>query len=269
MSPKNKWLLAAALVLLVLGGVSLTRHLMNDPDELPADAVKVDVLPRQVTARLADSTTAPPAAAESIISRFTAGTVTIRWEHVLNATASTPYREAPPPSAKDAATNADFTLVDGAVAPGAPNPLPCLHDGEMPSNDDERDANFRLAIGTGERRVKIDLRRPIRISQINSYSWHQTVRGPQVYTVYGSNGTADGFNPAPHVGTDPATCGWTTIAQVDTRPTSGVPGGRYAVSISDSSGTLGTYQFLLFCILPTETDDGMGHTFYSEIDVIE
>jgi hypothetical protein len=32
---------------------------------------------------------------------------------------------------------------------------------------------------------------------------------------------------------------------------------------------LGTYRFLLFCMLPTDPTDGGSQTFYSEIDVVE
>ena len=45
--------------------------------------------------------------------------------------------------------------------------------------------------------------------------------------------------------------------------------GQCGVSISDTTGTIGNYRYLLFDIAPTETDDTFGNTFYSEIDVVE
>jgi hypothetical protein len=45
-------------------------------------------------------------------------------------------------------------------------------------------------------------------------------------------------------------------------------GGQYGVSITDPSGSLGTFRHLLFECAVTETFDDYGNTFYSEIDVI-
>jgi hypothetical protein len=58
------------------------------------------------------------------------------------------------------------------------------------------------------------------------------------------------------------------VANVDTRPASGPDGGQYGVSISDSSGSLGQFRYLLFDMARTEDRDPFGNTFYSEIDVV-
>ncbi len=108
----------------------------------------------------------------------------------------------------------------------------------------------------------------IEIKQINTYSWHTSTRGPQVYKLYASAGTGAEFKPEPKQGTDLVTCGWKLIASVDTRPKSGDGGGQYGVSISDTQGLLGKYGYLLFDISRTETRDNWGNTLYSEIDVI-
>lgn len=168
----------------------------------------------------------------------------------------------------NAARGAIFSLVDGRPQSGS-GMLDCLHDGQLPPNNDAPGKNFFFAMGTLEGRFRIDLRAAIPIARINSYSWHKDNRAPQVYKLYGSDGNAAGFNPAPKIGTDPATCGWTYIATVDTRPVGSPPGGRYAVSISDPSGTIGNYRYLLFETFVTETADMWGHTFYSEISVIQ
>jgi len=105
---------------------------------------------------------------------------------------------------------------------------------------------------------------------VSSYSWHKESRGPQVYKLYGSDGTSAGFNGAPKIGTDPATCGWNLVATVDTRPIGQPPGGQYKVTITKpdgGNGALGRYRYLLFVTFPTETNDAWGHTFYSEIAV--
>jgi hypothetical protein len=137
-----------------------------------------------------------------------------------------------------------------------------------PPGEDEPSANFFFAADTEGGRVQVDLGSVIRIKQINSYSWHPNTRGPQVYKLYASDGTADGFNGKPENGLDPEKVGWKLIAKVDTRPKDGEGGGQYGVSISDSEGTVGQYRYLLFDCSRTESEDGFGNTFYSEIDVV-
>jgi hypothetical protein len=58
------------------------------------------------------------------------------------------------------------------------------------------------------------------------------------------------------------------LAFVDTRPKSGDAGGQYAVSLTDTTGSLGRYRYLLFDVFETESEDAWGNTFYSEIDVV-
>jgi hypothetical protein len=113
------------------------------------------------------------------------------------------------------------------------------------------------------------LEKAIDIKQVNTYSWHPNTRGPQVYKLYASDGSGEGFNASPKKGTDPEKAGWKLIASVDTRPKEGDMGGQYGVSISDSQGALGKFKYLLFDCSRTESDDDFGNTFYSEIDVIE
>src|SRR2546430_1701971 len=85
----------------------------------------------------------------------------------------------------------------------------------------------------------------------------------------GPNATPDfKFNLEPDAKTDPTSCGWKLIASVDTRPKQGASGGQYGVSITDASGSLGKFRYLLFDAVPTESDDAWGNTFFSEIDVV-
>lgn len=201
------------------------------------------------------------------------GAVKIQVEHTPRGAVSptTPFTVVPPPSADDAATHALFSIVDG-IAPrlAGAGTLDTLHDGKMPPNEDAPAQNFFFEFATIEGRLKIDLGNVIPVAQINTYSWHKSARAPQVYKVYGSDGSGSNFNPAPKMGTDPAKCGWTKIASVDTRPShNGAFGGRDGVSVSDSSGSLGNYRYLLFEMFITESKDTFGHTFYSEIDVVQ
>ncbi len=185
-----------------------------------------------------------------------------------DATSSFKFKNVPAPAKDDAAAKASFTVVDGEQDP-AGGDVAKLNDGKLPSEEDEPAENFFFNAGTEGGRLKVSFDEAITIKQINTYSWHPSTRGPQVYKVYGSDGAAEGFNAKPKPGTDPEKCGWKLIAKVDTRPKGGENGGQYGVSITDSDGPVGKYRYLLFDMSRTETDDDFGNTFYSEIDVIE
>ena len=117
--------------------------------------------------------------------------------------------------------------------------------------------------------MRLDLGSAIEIAQVNTYSWHPNTRGPQVYRIWASDGSDANFNPEPKGKIDPITCGWKLITIVDTRSKQAEDdGGQYGVSITDASGSLGKFRYLLFDCYVTETADDYGNTFYSEIDVV-
>ena len=178
------------------------------------------------------------------------------------------FKNVPAPSKGDIATKARFTIVDGERDSNG-GELAVLHDGRVATEDDQPVRNFFFSQGADGGRLQIDLGTNTTIKQINSYSWHSNARGPQVYKLYVSDGSAAGFNAEPKRGTAPQSCGWKLFATVDTRPKEGQGGGQHGVSISDSSGDIGSYRYLLFDIFRTETRDAFGNTFYSEIDVID
>lgn len=176
------------------------------------------------------------------------------------------FERVPPPSRDDAATNAKVDLIAGRIDANSPG-LAAITDGRAPGDWDEPQSNLFFAAGTWGGRFRIDLGTAIPIAQINSYSWHPGSRAPQLYKVYGSDGTDPNFNAAPNSKIDPATAGWKLIAFVDTRPKEGESGGQYGVSIRDNSGILGRYRYLLFDVFETEGDDDWSNTFFSEIDI--
>jgi hypothetical protein len=193
-------------------------------------------------------------------------TVLIGHNNNEDATPVFEFRGVPPPDRSGGAPG-KFTIVDGRGDPNGAG-LEALTDGRTPTEEDQPEENFFFDAGTPGGRLRLDLTRATPIQQINTYSWHPGSRGPQVYKVYGATGDAPGFNPAPKRETDPAACGWTLIAAVDTRPKGGGGGGQYGVSIGDSSGRVGEYRYLLFDCSATEMDDDSGNTFYSEINVL-
>src|ERR1700722_15831978 len=109
--------------------------------------------------------------------------VVIEQNDTATATPGFTFKNVPSPSRNDAATQATFVLVDGA--PGDKGgKLECLHDGKLPTEEDNPTENFRFAPGTDGGRLLVDLQGVITLAQVNTYSWHPGSRGPQVYTLY-------------------------------------------------------------------------------------
>jgi hypothetical protein len=206
----------------------------------------------------------------SLLSAMCHGEIIVTTGHTTgeNASASFKVKNVPAPSKNDAATQATWTLVD-SQRDGNGGELSRLHDGRLPREEDQPAENFFFRAGSDGGRIQLDCGRKLLIQQINTYSWHGGSRGPQVYTVYASDGDAAAFQAGPKRGTDPESCGWKLLAKVDTRPKNGRPGGQHAASVSESTGNIGSYRFLLFDISRTDSEDPFGNTFFSEIDVVE
>lgn len=178
------------------------------------------------------------------------------------------FANVPSPRQDNAATNARVLIVDGEGDPNGAE-VTALTDGVLPTSGDQPRRNFFVTAGSGGARVLMDLGKVIEVAAINSYSWHPDSRAPQVYRVWGSDGSDPKFNPEPKTNINPRTCGWKAIATVDTRsPDEGKDGGQFGVNITDEKGSLGRIRYLLFDLYVTEVADNFGNTFYSEIDVI-
>lgn len=178
------------------------------------------------------------------------------------------FESVPAPAVDDAAAGAGFAKVDG-VPDRNGGDLAVLHDGRVPAGEDEPRKNFFFAAGTDGGRIRIDLGEVLPVKRVGSYSWHVSTRAPQVYILYAADGTAAGFDAEPKKGVDPVSCGWRRVASVDTRAHGRADGGQHGVAITDTSGVIGTFRFLLFDIARTEDHDPFGNTFYSEIDVVD
>jgi hypothetical protein len=196
--------------------------------------------------------------------------VKITIDHNTNATATSAFKfkNVPSPVKDDLGAKAKLLLLIGEIDPNGAD-LSALTDGALPTEEDQPTANFFFNAGTSGGRFRMDLGSATEVAQVNTYSWHPNTRGPQVYILYASDGADPKFNAEPKGNIDPTTCGWKLIATVDTRPKQGEGGGQYGVSITDASGSLGKYRYLLFDCVVTETDDDYGNTFYSEIDVVK
>jgi hypothetical protein len=196
--------------------------------------------------------------------------VKVIFERSDHATPEFKFKTVPTPAKDDAGTKATFSIVDGR-RDGNGAEISALNDGKLPSGQDEPRSNFFFAQGLDGGRIVVDLGRVVEVRQVNTYSWHSDTRGPQVYSVHGADGSAKDFNASPKRPADPEKWGWSYLADVDTRPAGKKveeAGGQYGVSVTDSSGALGKFRYLLFDINETEDDDKFGNTFYSEIDVV-
>ena len=182
-----------------------------------------------------------------------------------DATPQFKFKKIPAPVKDDAASKAKFAIVDGNKDENA-GELSVMHDGKLPTEEDQPDRSFFFAQNDDGGRLSIDLGKAIDVKQVNTYSWHPNTRGPQVYKLYAADGKAKDFNAEPKKDTDPTKCGWKLVASVDTRKDEN--GGQYGVSISDTAGAMGKYRYLLFDISETEKDDPFGNTFFSRLNVI-
>src|SRR6266850_530659 len=199
--------------------------------------------------------------------------LTIDFEQIPNQPTdmpqNLPFTRIPPPSADDAATHAKVSIVEGRPHGLSGGPQ-VLVDGKLPSTNDSPSENFFFIAKSIEGRLLFDFDHPINIRQINSYTWHAHERSPQVFRLYGADGLAPNFNAAPRFGIDPAKVGWTLVADVNTHPAPW-PRGITGISLhqKDPAKTIGNFRYLFFLAFPTETHDAQGHTFFTEIDVIE
>lgn len=170
------------------------------------------------------------------------------------------FEKIPGPSTNDLATEVKWSLLSGrADRNGAP--LDCLHDGKLPSGDDDPRANFFFTSGSEGGRILVDLGEVIELERITTYSRHFKNRGPQVYTLYGTNSDQ---TPAPD--SRLKNNGWKKLAEVDTRRPGQPMGGRHAANLT---GDFGKLRQLVFEIKPTENGTPFGLTFFSEIDLVK
>ena len=111
--------------------------------------------------------------------------VRVVWERNQGdaATAEFKFKSVPSPSATDAANGAKLSILDGRPDVNGLG-VAVLRDGRLPANLDDPGENFSFAAGTPGGRLMIDLGKATKVARVNTYSWHATTRGPQVYKLY-------------------------------------------------------------------------------------
>ena len=211
----------------------------------------------------------PFVAASLLLVSAAAAEVTVKTEQINPADPAWKFKTIPRPSKSDAAATAKVSLVgDHWESAGANGSV--LVNGLLPNDPLDLSEEALLSNNNANGgRIVVDLGRPQPLAAVGTYSWHewdvdQGSRGPQVYTLYGS--AADRPDPS-------NLSGWTKIAQVDTRPnkTGDRWNGQHGVFITDTSGPLGDFRYLLFAVEPTRSPKQpsvpMTNTLFSEIDV--
>ena len=192
----------------------------------------------------------------------------VECRKAYRATPEFRFKRVPPPSAGNAATKAEFSIVAGEADPHCGG-LACLNDGKLPRQGDAPAANFFFNAGTPGGRLAVDLAARSPSSRSTPTRGTTAREGPKSTNFMPALGSEAGFNRRPKAGSDPQACGWKLLAAVDTRAPRGQCNGQYGVSITDSEGIVGKYRYLLFDISRTESKDPFGNTFYSEIEVID
>ncbi len=177
------------------------------------------------------------------------------------------FEKVPSPAIDDAGSSARWALVQGEKDRFS-GPQEVIADGKVPAGADEPGANFFLA-GTEGGRLVADLGETTDIASVATYSSHPRERADQLYRLYGSTGTAGGFEANPPRGSDPKESGWTLLATVDTRTTTEGRGGRIGVEVGGGkSRGVGRFRYLLFDIVPSVKGNALSNTFFSEIDIV-
>src|SRR3954468_6151229 len=110
-----------------------------------------------------------------------------------SAAADFKFKTVPSPSPSDLGQKAVWTIIEGERDQNG-GELSVLNDGKLPTESDMPAANFFFAQATKGGRLVVDLGQKKKLSGVNSYSWHPDTRGPQVYKLYASDGTTEGFN---------------------------------------------------------------------------
>jgi quinoprotein glucose dehydrogenase len=152
----------------------------------------------------------------------------------------------------------DISWVHGLSAPhkdaGAKGQLlPRLTDGELPLNDD--DVKHNVWFDGGAARFVLDLKKPIEVERVDTYSWHKSNRAAQQFTLWGATGDALPDPAAANLASR-----WKRIAQADTSNLG--EGGKHGVAIQGANGSLGSFRWLLWQ-LPSRS----AGTFFSKVCV--
>jgi len=201
------------------------------------------------------------------------GTVIVTTESNPTGDVNYTFATISPPSVNDYGTLAKVLIANTNTATGGNLngdwrkglSVYVIQDGTGAISSSDTDNNIVFGDPTLYGKILFDLTRLVTVTQINTYAWsNDDLRNRQAYCVFGSTAT----NAPPAGNTDNydtlTANGWNLIA---TMPLFGGTDDQTASQITDSTGSLGQWRHLLFCM-----GDGIfgiqgGKTMYSEIDI--
>jgi putative membrane-bound dehydrogenase-like protein len=127
--------------------------------------------------------------------------------------------------------------------------LPRLNDGKLAENDDDTKASVWFE--QHEARFVLDLGSAVELGRVDTWSWHKANRSQQEFTLWAASGErmpdATVVNPS---------TGWVKLADASTVKLG--EGGKQAVSVLNTTGSLGTYRWLMW-------QSKRKGTFFSEV----
>jgi hypothetical protein len=204
-----------------------------------------------------------------LLASTAAAEIVVTSEHLNPPRPDWRFQKIPRPAKTDLAAGANVTLVGNEFEPAAGNGA-VLVNGVMPENSLELSEGALLSnSNTNGGKLLLDLGKLQAVAAITTYSWHewdvdQGSRGPQVYTLYASAAE----KPDPENLAE-----WSRLADVDTRPNQTGVGwnGQYGACITDSTGSLGKFRYLLVVLQrtasPLQPNVALTGTLFFEIDV--
>jgi hypothetical protein len=173
------------------------------------------------------------------------------------------FTTLPAPSASDAAQGKTVTLAAGAGFGSPSGPLSVLTDGLVNVGQGNFNNTFVFANNTNSR-IVLDLGAATNVSRVSTFGWEGDARGIQTYRLYAAAAPTD-TNPSFTAATFQndaglLALGYTALGTAnDVQTTTG----QHTAAFTDTTGSLGTYRYLLFDV----TNTGVGRAM-AEIDVV-
>lgn len=206
---------------------------------------------------------------------FSSAAPIVQYERVNNTTGATQtaapapapgayaFTTLPNPSNTDLAQGKTVTLAAGAGYGSPSGPLSVLTDGNVNVGQGNFNNTFVFADNTNSR-IVLDLSAAVPVTGISTFAWEGDARVSQTYRLYAAaapTNTNPSFTAAAFQNDAALSAlGYTALG---TAADPNTASGQHTANFTDSSGTLGTYRYLLFDW--TNTSNGRA---VAEIDVV-
>ena len=115
--------------------------------------------------------------------------------------------------------------------------LPRLNDGRLATNDE--DAQAGVWFEENDARFVLDLGQTIDLGRVDTWSWHKSNRAPMDFILWAATG-----DKMPDARVVNPSAGWVKLAHASS--VSLGEGGKHALSVLNTTGSLGTYRWLMW-----------------------